>query len=236
MTEPHSSIKGHLAARNLSYSYGPKPTLERVDLELQPGTLTALVGPNGAGKSTLLHLLHGRLQPSGGTFECCGSVGLMPQRAAIDWTFPITVRDMVRLGQTNKRRKDNSQGTTTAETLLERVGMGEMRGRRLNQLSGGQQQRVLLARALMQQSDVLLLDEPCSAIDPPSREHLLGVMRQQASSGQTLLVSSHDWGSALDSYDRVVVLDRRVLAAGSPAEVRDHLNDMACLMGSHCCG
>jgi len=236
VTEPHSSIKGHLAARNLSYSYGPKPTLERVDLELQPGTLTALVGPNGAGKSTLLHLLHGRLQPSGGTFKCCGSIGLMPQRAAIDWTFPITVRDMVRLGQTNKRRKDNSQGTTTAETLLERVGMGEMRGRRLNQLSGGQQQRVLLARALMQQSDVLLLDEPCSAIDPPSREHLLGVMRQQASSGQTLLVSSHDWGSALDSYDRVVVLDRRVLAAGSPAEVRNQLNDMACLMGSHCCG
>ena len=236
MTEPHSSIKGHLAARNLSYSYGPKPTLERVDLELQPGTLTALVGPNGAGKSTLLHLLHGRLQPSGGTFECCGSIGLMPQRAAIDWTFPITVRDMVRLGQTNKRRKDNNQGTTTAETLLERVGMGEMRGRRLNQLSGGQQQRVLLARALMQQSDVLLLDEPCSAIDPPSREHLLGVMRQQASSGQTLLVSSHDWGSALDSYDRVVVLDRRVLAEGSPAEVRNKLNDMACLMGSHCCG
>ena len=236
MTEPHSSIKGHLAARNLSYSYGPKPTLERVDLELQPGTLTALVGPNGAGKSTLLHLLHGRLQPSGGTFECGGSVGLMPQRAAIDWTFPITVRDMVRLGQTNKRRKDNSQGTTTAETLLERVGMGEMRGGRLNQLSGGQQQRVLLARALMQQSDVLLLDEPCSAIDPPSREHLLGVMRQQAYSGQTRLVSSHDWGSALDSYDRVVVLDRRVLAVGSPAEVRDQLNDMACLMGSHCCG
>ena len=230
MTEPHSSIKGHLAARDLSYSHGPKTTLERVDLELQPGTLTALVGPNGAGKSTLLHLLHGRLQPSGGTFECCGSVGLMPQRAAIDWTFPITVRDMVRLGQTK------SHGTTTAETLLERVGMGEMRGRRLNQLSGGQQQRVLLARALMQQSDVLLLDEPCSAIDPPSREHLLGVMRQQASSGQTLLVSSHDWGSALDSYDRVVVLDRRVLAAGSPAEVRDKLNDMACLMGSHCCG
>ena len=230
MTEPHSSIKGHLAARDLSYSYGPKSTLECVDLELQPGTLTALVGPNGAGKSTLLHLLHGRLQPSGGTFECGGSIGLMPQRAAIDWTFPITVRDMVRLGQTKRL------GTTTAETLLERVGIEEMRGRRLNQLSGGQQQRVLLARALMQQSDVLLLDEPCSAIDPPSREHLLGVMRQQASSGQTLLVSSHDWGSALDSYDRVVVLDRRVLAAGSPAEVREKLNDMTCMMGSHCCG
>ena len=230
MTEPHSSIKGQLTAKALSYRYGTALTLERVDLELHPGTLTALVGPNGAGKSTLLHLLQGRLNPSEGSFRCNGSIALMPQRAAIDWTFPITVREMVRLGQSNRH------DPTTAEAILERVGMGDMRTRRLNQLSGGQQQRVLLARALMQQSDVLLLDEPCSAIDPPSREHLLGVMRQQASSGQTLLVSSHDWGSALDSYDRVVVLDRRVLAEGSPAEVRDQLNDMACLMGSHCCG
>ena len=225
-----------LEVKNLVKRFGTNLALNDVSFSTNRAEVIGIIGRSGAGKSTLLHLLHGRLQPSGGTFECGGSVGLMPQRAAIDWTFPITVRDMVRLGQTNKRRKDNSQDTTTAETLLERVGMGEMRGRRLNQLSGGQQQRVLLARALMQQSDVLLLDEPCSAIDPPSREHLLGVMRQQANSGQTLLVSSHDWGSALDSYDHVVVLDRRVLAAGSPAEVRDQLNDMACLMGSHCCG
>ena len=230
MTEPLSASKGQLTARALSYRYGTALTVERVDLDLQPGTLTALVGPNGAGKSTLLHLLQGRLNPSEGSFRCNGSIALMPQRAAIDWTFPITVREMVRLGQSNRH------DPTTAEAILERVGMGDMRTRRLNQLSGGQQQRVLLARALMQQSDVLLLDEPCSAIDPPSREHLLGVMRQQASSGQTLLVSSHDWGSALDSYDRVVVLDRKVLAAGSPADVRDKLNDMTCLMGSHCCG
>ena len=230
MTELLSATKGQLTARALSYRYGTALTVERVDLDLQPGTLTALVGPNGAGKSTLLHLLQGRLNPSEGGFRCNGSIALMPQRAAIDWTFPITVREMVRLGQSNRH------DPTTAEAILDRVGMGDMRTRRLNQLSGGQQQRVLLARALMQQSDVLLLDEPCSAIDPPSREHLLGVMRQQASSGQTLLVSSHDWGSALDSYDRVVVLDRKVLAAGSPADVRDKLNDMTCLMGSHCCG
>ena len=230
MTEPLSASKGQLTARALSYRYGTALTLERVDLDLQPGTLTALVGPNGAGKSTLLHLLQGRLNPSEGSFRCNGSIALMPQRAAIDWTFPITVREMVRLGQSNRH------DPTTAEAILDRVGMGDMRTRRLNQLSGGQQQRVLLARALMQQSDILLLDEPCSAIEPPSREHLLGVMRQQASSGQTLLVSSHDWGSALDSYDRVVVLDRKVLAAGSPADVRDKLKDMTCLMGSHCCG
>ena len=113
--------------------------------------------------------------------------------------------------------------------------MREMASRRLSHLSGGQQQRVLLARALMQNSGILLLDEPCSAIDPPTREHLLSVMRQQAESGQTLLVSSHDWGSALDSYDQVVVLDGTVLASGSPSDVRATLSDLTCMMGSHCC-
>lgn len=119
---------------------------------------------------------------------------------------------------------------------MERVGMGAMKSRRLSELSGGQQQRILLARALMQQTDILLLDEPCSAIDPPTREHLIRVMRRQAETGQTLLVSSHDWGKALDSYDQVVVMDRQILAHGSPNSVREKLSDMTYMMGSHCCG
>ena len=219
MTEPHSSIKGHLAARDLSYSYGPKPTLERVDLELQPGTLTALVGPNGAGKSTLLHLLHGRLQPSGGTFECCGSIGLMPQKAAIDWTFPITVRDMVRLGQTNKRRKDNSQGTTTAETLLERVGMGEMRGRRLNQLSGGQQQRVAIARALALQPKVLICDESVSMLDAEVQAEVLALLRElQQELGLAMIFVTHDLSVASGFCHRVIVLDKGRIVEEGPGE------------------
>ena len=87
----------------------------------------------------------------------------------------------------------------------------------------------------MQGSDVLLLDEPCSAIDPPTRTHLLQVMRQQADSGQTLLVSSHDWGKALDSYDRVLAIDRRLMAHGTPSEVRETISDMDGMMGG-CCG
>jgi zinc/manganese transport system ATP-binding protein len=220
-----------LQASDICFSYDGRPVINHVDLDLNPGTLTALVGPNGAGKSTLLHLLQGRLAASGGHVICGCSIALMPQRAAIDWTFPITVRDMVNLGRNGAR----GRGGPSCHDLLERVGMGEMASRRLSQLSGGQQQRVLLARALMQNSGVLLLDEPCSAIDPPTREHLLGVMRQQAVSGQTLLVSSHDWGSALDNYDRVVVLDGTVLASGSPADVRAKLSDLTCMMGSHCC-
>ena len=222
-----------LSTTELSFSYGSRKTVDRVNLQLRAGTLTALVGPNGAGKSTLLHLLEGRLKPSNGAINSTKRIGMMPQRASIDWSFPITARDMVQLGGAKK-------GNTTAEIrcdqLLERVGMGSMGSRRLNQLSGGQQQRVLLARALMQQTDILLLDEPCSAIDPPTREHLLKVMRDQAEAGQTLLVSSHDWGSALDSYDQVVVMDGQILANGSPDTVREKLSDLTCMMGSNCCG
>ena len=222
-----------LSTTELSFSYGERNTVDRVNLQLQAGTLTALVGPNGAGKSTLLHLLEGRLKPSQGTVNSNKQLGLRPQRAAIDWSFPITASDMVQLGV---GKKGKATAETHCEQLLERVGMGAMGSRRLNQLSGGQQQRVLLARALMQQTEILLLDEPCSAIDPPTREHLIKVMRDQAKAGQTLLVSSHDWGSALDSYDQVVVMDGQILASGSPSSVREKLSDLTCMMGSHCCG
>ena len=226
-----SDVSYVLSTAGLSFSYGGRNTVDNVDLRLEPGTLTALVGPNGAGKSTLLHLLEGRLTPSEGKVNSSKSIGLMPQRAAIDWTFPITAEDMVRLGVTGKTKQPIQPGD-----LLDRVGMASMGSSRLSHLSGGQQQRVLLARALMQQTDILLLDEPCSAIDPPTREHLLRVMRQQAEAGQTLLVSSHDWGSALDDYDQVVVMDGQILACGSPSAVREKLSDMTCMMGSHCCG
>ena len=132
-----------LSTSELCFSYGGRKAVDDVNLKLQAGTLTALVGPNGAGKSTLLHLLEGRLKPSRGSINSGKRIGLMPQRAAIDWSFPITAEEMVRLGTPSKRN------TTTTnqqpEQLLERVGMGAMGGRRLSQLSGGQQQRVLLA-------------------------------------------------------------------------------------------
>ena len=226
-----SDVSYALSTAGLSFSYGGRNTVDNVDLRLQPGTLTALVGPNGAGKSTLLHLLEGRLTPSEGKVNSSKSIGLMPQRAAIDWTFPITAEDMVWLGATSKTKEPIQPGD-----LLDRVGMASMGSSRLSHLSGGQQQRVLLARALMQQTEILLLDEPCSAIDPPTRESLLRVMRQQAEAGQTLLVSSHDWGSALDEYDQVVVMDGQILASGSPSEVREKLSDLTCMMGSNCCG
>ncbi len=213
-----------LVAQGLSVSYDNRVVVDDVSLTLEAGTLTALVGANGAGKSTLLHLLQGRLPPSAGNVACDGMpiqscrerVVLMPQRGRIDWAFPITVREFVALGEIGQR----SFGCCDREAALQRVGLETLANRRLDALSGGQQQRALLARTLVQPSRVLLLDEPCAAIDPPSREQLLLLMRQLADSGQTLLVSNHDWGSALDLFDRVIVLDARVVADGPPEQVR----------------
>ncbi len=228
-----------LRARDVNVQYGDNVVLENVSLSLQSGTLTALVGANGAGKSTLLHVLQGQLRPSGGTIFCHGDpietcrerVVLMPQRSRIDWSFPISVRDLVDLGSMNGQ----SFGCCDREAAIQRVGLAELANRRLDALSGGQQQRALLARCLVQPSRMLLLDEPCAAIDPPSRDQLLLLMRQLADAGHTLLVSSHDWGEALDSFDRVIVVDRRVLADGPPAEVRRALKGLV-NPGNHLCG
>jgi zinc/manganese transport system ATP-binding protein len=228
-----------LRAEGVDVQYGDSVVLENVSLSLQSGTLTALVGANGAGKSTLLHVLKGQLSPSSGSVYCDGDpiescrekVVLMPQRSRIDWSFPISVRDLVDLGSMNGQ----AFGCCDREAAMQRVGMADLANRRLDALSGGQQQRALLARSLVQPSRMLLLDEPCAAIDPPSRDQLLLLMRQLADTGHTLLVSSHDWGEALDSYDRVIVLDRRVLADGPPSEVRRALKGLV-NPGNHHCG
>lgn len=227
-----------LQADRLHLRRGSRPVLRGVDLALKPGSLTALVGPNGAGKTTLLQVLQGQLAPDSGSVELDGSpvsrhrsqVALMPQRGEIDWHFPITVRAMVGLGQLAGQR----QGCCDVGAALQRVGISELAGQRLDRLSGGQQQRTLLARTLVQPAKVLLLDEPTAAIDPPSRQLLLELMRQLCRVGLTLLVSGHDWGAALDAYDRVVVLDGAVLADGRPDAVRCTLGDVA--MGNHHCG
>jgi zinc/manganese transport system ATP-binding protein len=225
----------HLAVRR-----GGELALDGVSFALEPGTLTALVGPNGAGKSTLLQAIEGQLPVAAGSIHLDGApltaglarrqLALMPQRGAIAWHFPITVGELVALGRLAAQRP----GCCDVEAALQRVGLAGLAGRRLDQLSGGQQQRALLARTLVQPARLLLLDEPCAAIDPPSRTELLRVMGQLRDAGLTLLVSSHDWGADLDAYDRVLVLDRRLLADGTPEQVRRALGDLR--VGNHCCG
>ena len=229
-----------LAVEQVGVRRGSDLAIEAVSFELQNGSLTALVGPNGAGKSTLLQAIAGQLPLESGAIELDGQpltlplarrqLALMPQRGEIAWGFPITVRELVGLGRLVAARP----GCCDVEAALQRVGLADLAKRRLDQLSGGQQQRALLARALVQPAQVLLLDEPCAAIDPPARTALLQVMGQLRDAGLTLLVSSHDWGLDLDAYDRVLVLDRRLLADGTPQQVRRALGDLR--VGNHRCG
>ena len=213
--------------------------MKDVSLDLQPGTLTALVGPNGAGKSTLLRLLQGQSLPHQGQIfldeiplkENRHQVALMPQRSSINWNFPITVEKLVALSQVNVA----NQSCCKTEASLQRVGLAALAQKRLDALSGGQQQRALLAKTLAQNASVYLLDEPCAALDPPSRVRFLSIVRQLADAGLTVLVTSHDWGQALNAYDKVVTLDQTVLAFGTPDEVRSKLQSIS-TMGNHCCG
>lgn len=229
-----------LAVEQVGVRRGSDLAIEAVSFELQSASLTALVGPNGAGKSTLLQAIAGQLPLESGSIELDGQpltlplarrqLALMPQRGEIAWGFPITVRELVGLGRLVAARP----GCCDVEAALQRVGLAGLAKRRLDQLSGGQQQRALLARTLVQPAQVLLLDEPCAAIDPPARTALLQVMGQLRDAGLTLLVSSHDWGHDLDAYDRVLVLDRQLLADGTPQQVRRALGDLR--VGNHRCG
>ena len=163
-----------LIAENLTYSYSSKikPALSNVSLKLEQGTLTALVGPNGAGKSTLLSLLQGSSKPDQGEITVDGKplinnrfqVALMPQRGKLNWNFPITVEGLVALGRVNHSKSTCCE----LEAALQRVGISHLAKRRLDALSGGQQQRALLAKTLMNPAKIFLLDEPCSAFDPPT--------------------------------------------------------------------
>ena len=221
-----------LIAENLTYSYSSKikPALSKVSLKLEQGTLTALVGPNGAGKSTLLSLLQGSSKPDQGTITVDGKplsnnrsqVALMPQRGKLNWSFPITVEELVALGRVNHSKSTCCE----LEAALQRVGISHLATRRLDSLSGGQQQRALLAKTLMNPAKILLLDEPCSAFDPPAKEDFLLIIRQLADSGLTMFVSSHDWGTSLTAYDKVVVLDKIILASGNPEEVQEKLSSI----------
>ena len=231
-----------LIAENLTYSYSRQShlVLDEVSVELKPGTLTALVGPNGAGKSTLLGLLQGRSKPDKGKItidshpllDSRSQISLMPQRGKLNWNFPITVEGLVALGRVNHSRSTCCE----VEAALQRVGISDLGKRRLDSLSGGQQQRALLAKTLMTPAKILLLDEPCSALDPPAREDFLIIIRQLADAGLSLFISSHDWGASLNSYDKVVALDKTVLANGSPQEVQKKLDSINCMRGNYCCG
>lgn len=215
---------------DVGYSYpGAPPALEGISLTLRAGRRVAVVGANGAGKSTLLKLLAGLLVPGVGRIERCGfgverggGAAYLPQREEVDWTFPVTVRGVVEMGRhphVGIWRRFSAGDHAAVDGALNATRMRALAGCRIDALSGGQQQRAFLARALAQETSVLLLDEPFSGLDRPMSEELSDVMRDLSGGGRLVVASHHDLESVPGRFDEVVLLNRRLVAAGAVGDV-----------------
>ncbi len=219
-----------LEVHDLTVSYRKKPVLYGIDLVVPRGSLTGIIGPNGAGKSTfvkavagILPLDSGWVKIFGGTYrENCRRVGYVPQRESVDWDFPVNVRDVVLMGRYGRLRPGQRPGKADREAAsecLEQVGMLPYADRQIGNLSGGQRQRVFLARALAQESDLYLMDEPFAGVDAATEEAIVEILRELKSRGKTILVVHHDLSTVREYYDRVILLNMRLVAAGATAEV-----------------
>jgi manganese/iron transport system ATP-binding protein len=218
-----------LEVKNLSVNYRGVAALEDISLSAGAGELVGLIGPNGAGKSTLIQAMLG-LVPSRGQVLFQGTplrgrrrlVAYVPQRSRIDWDYPITAGQVAMMAQASLAgwfRSPSPQAKQRVTVALERVDMLHLCDRPIGQLSGGQQQRVFLARALAQGADLLLLDEPFTGIDKKTEALMLAIFAELRAEGKTLMVCSHEWGDALHRYDRLLLLNRRLLADDTPEAV-----------------
>jgi ABC-type Mn2+/Zn2+ transport system ATPase subunit len=212
-----------LRVERLSAGYGGPPVLRDVSFEAEPGRTVCVLGPNGGGKTTLFRVLLGELVPESGHVEGPGRPAYVAQTERTRLDFPVSALDVALMGSLARGRwwlPPRGADRAAATTALERVGLADRAGVRFGELSGGQRQRALLARALVQDARLLLLDEPLSGVDPASAALITGVFEELRAEDRTLLVSSHDVESAR-TFDRVLCLHGRQVAFGPPAEVLD---------------
>jgi len=229
--------EAHLALHieDLTVAYDGRPVLWDVDLDVPTGVMAAIVGPNGAGKSTLLKAMLGLVKPTAGHVYVLGrpyreqraKVAYVPQRSGIDWDFPTTVLDVVvmgRYGQLGWLRRPGKAAYDRAREALEQVGMSDFQDRPIARLSGGQQQRTFLARALAQDADVMVLDEPMAGVDATSERAILEVLKHVRSQGRTVLVVHHDLQTVRTAFDWLMILNVRAIAQGPVDEVYNPTN------------
>ena len=210
-----------VAASGLSVSFGPRQALDDVSFELWPGTFTGVLGPNGAGKTTLLAALLGTITHRGSA-RLEGRPAYVPQAGAIDAAFPIDALGVVLMGRYPRlgwRRRPRADDRRRAYEILEQVGLAAEARTSFGALSGGQRQRALVGRALAQEGDVLLLDEPLTGVDAPSAEVLLDVFEAERRSGRTVVMTTHDLAQAARVCDRLLLLNRSLVAAGRTDDV-----------------
>ncbi len=262
MTSVHPSLLYHeaqhdhaqpiLDVRQLTVRYNGRAALDQLTFHLHAGERVAVVGPNGAGKSTLFKVVAGALSASQGEIRIFGSqpsghvcIGYVPQRNHVDWRFPVSVEDVVMMGRIAKiglfgwpRPIDRQR----VQAALETVHLAPLAKRQIAQLSGGQQQRMFIARALAQEAELMLMDEPLTGLDSPSQEDLLTLLDELKAQNVTLLVATHDLQQAASHFERVMLLNRRIIAFGTPAQTltSEHLasaygEGALQLIGDACC-
>lgn len=225
---PVRAFAPSLAVSDLWVTYTNGVTaVQGAGFALRAGTITALVGVNGSGKSSLFKAIMGFLTPARGTVTLSGKpvrealkaglVAYVPQAEEVDWTFPVLVEDVVmmgRYGRMNLMRIPRAVDRAAVSAALERVGLADLRKRQIGELSGGQRKRVFLARAMAQESEIILLDEPFTGVDVTTENAIIALLRAMRDEGRLMLVSTHNLGSVPDFCDEVVLFNKTVLAQG----------------------
>jgi len=239
-TMAYAKIPEHVASaapvqlEAVSVAYNGKPALKEISFSLAAGDSVAVVGPNGAGKTTLFRTIAGAMQPSMGEVRVYGHepgghicIAYVPQRSEVDWGFPVTVQDVVMMGRIRKiglfrwpRRKD----WEFIRQAMQSVGVDGLADRQIAELSGGQQQKVFLAQAIAQEAELVLLDEPLGGLDLPSQQAIFEILEQLKDQGVSVLVATHDLNLAAERFDRVMLLNRRMIAMGTPDQVLTQSN------------
>jgi manganese/zinc/iron transport system ATP- binding protein len=217
-----------ISVEDLTVAYLDQPVLWDLDLSVPQGVLMAVVGPNGAGKTTLIKSILGLIKPAAGTIRVLGKpysearrqVGYVPQRGSVDWDFPTDVLDVVMMGLYGRLgwlRRPGRVERDLAMAALEKVGMTDYADRQISQLSGGQQQRAFLARAIVQDADVYLMDEPFQGVDATTERTIVELLRDLRGGGKTVVVVHHDLQTVPEYFDEVLLLNVRRIAAGPVA-------------------
>lgn len=214
-----------ISVKNLTVSYQKKPAIKSINLKITEGSIVGIIGPNGAGKSTLIKAILGLLPYDTGEVKIFGKnldesrkrISYIPQREQFDWDFPINVEDVVMMGRYSHLGMFSFPGKKDkeiAQEKIQKVGMQDFRTRQIRNLSGGQQQRIFLARALAQESDIYLMDEPFVGVDAKTERTIFDLMNELKEQNKTILVVHHDLGKVTEYFDKLILINQTLVAYG----------------------
>ena len=223
------SMPAAVHVEDLTVAYTRKPVLWDVDVDFPVGSLTAVAGPNGAGKSTLLKAILGFVKPVAGKVEIFGrnnesvkgEIAYVPQISTVNWDFPVSVFEVVLMGRYRQLgwfRRANSEAKERAMAALSEMDLTPLKDRHISELSGGQRQRVFIARALCQDAKLLLMDEPLAGVDKISERIIIDKLHALKSRGHTVVCVHHDLRTLPEYFERVVLINRGIVASGSVSE------------------